>query len=50
VHPSSLAVPSLAYGATFRLRRSERRAPGAGGRLLHAAPAEPANGERACAG
>ena len=31
-------------------RGPERRAAGAGGRLLHAAEAEPANGERACAG
>ena len=48
VHPSSLAVPMLAYGATFRLARSEGRADGAGGGLLHAADAaERANGERA---
>ena len=29
VHPSSLAVPSVAYGATFRLARPEGRADGA---------------------
>jgi hypothetical protein len=48
VHPSSLAVPMVAYGATFRLARSERRAAGAGGGLLHDADAaERADGERA---
>ena len=26
MHPSSLAVPFVAYGATFRVARSERRA------------------------
>ena len=49
VHPSSLAVPSVAYGATFRARRSERRAAGSGGRILHDAETERAEGERACA-
>ena len=48
VHPSSLAVPFVAYGATFRLARAEGRADGAGGGLLHDADAaERAEGERA---
>ena len=36
VHPSSLAVPMLAYGATFRVARAERRAADPGRRVLHA--------------
>ena len=48
VHPSSLAVPFVAYGATFRLARTEGRAAGAGGGVLHDADAaERAAGERA---
>ena len=48
VHPSSLAVPFVAYGAKFRVARSERRARDRRGRVLHAADAaERAEGERA---
>ena len=48
VHPSSLAVPFVAYGAKFRVARPERRARDRRGRLLHAADAaERAQGERA---
>ena len=39
VHPSSLAVPMVAYGATFRLAGPKGERTGAGGRLLHAAQA-----------
>ena len=48
VHPSSLAVPFVAYGAKFRLARLCRRARSASLRLLHDADApECAEGKRA---
>ena len=47
VHPSSLAVPMLAYGAMFRLLGPEGRAAGPGRGLLHAADARTC-GPRTC--
>ena len=48
VHPSSLAVPSVAYGATFRLAGPKGERMVAGRRLLHDADAaERAHRERA---